>query len=42
MKKIGEKNTAAFSSCTHIEDETENATEVNDNKDHCQKNNDER
>ena len=35
-------SSAASSSSTHEEDEIENATEVNDNKDHCQKNNDER
>ena len=34
-------SSAASSSSTHEEDEIE-ATEVNDNKDHCQKNNDER
>merc|ERR1712088_537176 len=34
-------SSAASSSSTHEEDEIENATEVNDNKDHCQKNNDE-
>ena len=34
-------SSAASSSSTHEEDEIE-ATEVNDNKDHSQKNNDER